>query len=481
MAASDELAFLDATAQAALVRQGEITAAELVEAALERIARDNPALNAVITPMDDLARTEAAKVDPAAPFAGVPFLLKDLVADYGGVPTASGSAFLKGRYVAKQDSELVARFRRAGLVVCGKTNTPEFGLLPTTEPAAFGASRNPWDLKRTTGGSSGGSAAAVAAGLVPAAHANDGGGSIRIPAACCGLFGLKPTRARNPMGPELGDAGGGLAVEHVVTRSVRDSAALLDATSGPDIGDPYWAPPPERPFAQECGRDPGQLRIALSFASLSGATVADDCREAVLATARLCEELGHVVEEATPALAPQPTIKAFGRAWTAFASWAIKGWAATIGREPTEADFEPLTWQMFQSGERVSAGNYLLAMQELQKAGRTFARFLTGYDVWLTPVVARPPVPLGYFDPAGVSREEFLTRIGEYSGFTNIANASGNPAMSVPLHWTADGLPVGVQFTGRFGDEATLFRLAAQLEQARPWGQRRPPVAAAAA
>jgi len=474
MPASDELAFLDATAQAELVRRRELSAGELVDAALTRIARDNPALNAVIRPMDDHARAEAAQVDPAAPFAGVPFLLKDLVADYGGIATASGSRFLKDRYVAKQDSELVARFRRVGLIVCGKTNTPEFGLLPTTEPEAFGPSRNPWDLGRTTGGSSGGSAAAVAAGLVPVAHANDGGGSIRIPAACCGLFGLKPTRARNPMGPALGDAGGGLAVEHVVSRSVRDSAALLDATSGPDVGDPYWAPPAGRPFAEECARAPGRLRIAMSTTPLSGADVAEDCRQAVDATARLCEELGHDVEEAAPPLEAHATIKAFGRAWTAFANWAVKESARSIDRGPVEDEFEALTWQMYQSGGRLGAGDYLLAIQDLQQAGRIFARFLTTYDVWLTPVVARPPVPLGYFDYAGLPREAFIGRVGEYSGFTNITNASGNPAMSVPLHWTADGLPVGVQFTGHFGDEATLFRLAGQLEQARPWAARRP-------
>lgn len=276
MATTDELAFLDATAQAELVRRKEVTPLELVDAAIERVERVNPSLNAVVTPMYDLARESAAGGLPDGPFTGVPFLLKDLFASYAGVRMTFGSEFLRD-FVPDHDSELVARLKRAGLVTIGKTNTPEFGILPTAEPTLFGPCRNPWDTGRSTGGSSGGSAAAVAAGMAPMAHANDAGGSIRIPASCCGVFGLKPTRARNPLGPDIGDVFGGIVVEHAVTRSVRDSAALLDATSGPDTGDPYWAPPPQRPFIQEVGAGPGRLKIAVVTESPMGGPVHEDC------------------------------------------------------------------------------------------------------------------------------------------------------------------------------------------------------------
>ncbi|MFP6749395.1 MAG: amidase [Alphaproteobacteria bacterium] len=476
----DQLAFLDATAQADLVRLGEVGAGELVEATIARIERLNPDLNAVITRMDGPARAAAreAVVDPNAPFPGVPFLLKDLIAEYGGVAIAEGSRFLDGHCVSAQDSELVVRLKRSGVIIAGKTNTPEFGLLPTTEPVLHGPSRNPWDTQRTPGGSSGGSAAAVAAGIVAMAHANDGGGSIRIPASCCGLFGLKPTRGRNPLGPDYGDMAGGLAVEHAVTRSVRDSARLLDATSGPDRGDPYCAPPPERPFADEVGRDPGALRIAVSLHALTGADVHPECRQAVEDAARLCEDLGHHVEWAAPEFDERRYLKAFGAAWTAFASWAIRDWADKYDLSPSEAQFEPITWQMYLSGERRSSGSYLRAVQDIQRTARQVAGFFETYDMTLTPTLARPPVPLGYFTWDQRNRDEFLSHLGEYSGFTSLANGTGQPAMSVPLHWTADNLPVGVHFMARFGDEGGLFRLAAQLEQARPWAQRRPPMAA---
>ena len=297
MVIRDDLAFLDATAQAELVRNKEIQPIELVEAAIERIERLNPTLNAVITPMYDLARGQATGKLPEGPFRGVPFLLKDILASYAGVRMAMGSKLLQN-FVPDHDSELVVRLKRAGLIILGKTNLPEFGILPTTEPELFGACRNPWNIDRTTGGSSGGSAAAVAAGMVPMAHANDGGGSIRIPAACCGVFGLKPTRARNPLGPDFGDVVSGLVVEHAITRSVRDSAALLDATAGPDVGDPYWAPPPERSFLKEVGADPGKLKIAFTTRAATAAKVHDDCVHAVEAAAALCADFGHQVEEA---------------------------------------------------------------------------------------------------------------------------------------------------------------------------------------
>jgi len=477
MSGQDELATLDATATAELVRKGEIGAMEVVEAAIARIDRRNPALNAVITRMDEIARAQATDVDVSAPLAGVPFLLKDLVAEHAATPLGEGSRFLTDRYVSPADCELVVRMKRAGLVMVGKTNTPEFGLLPTTEPAVRGASRNPWDTGRTTGGSSGGSAAAVAAGMVPMAHANDGGGSIRIPAACCGLFGLKPTRGRNPMGPSYGDAGSGLAVEHAVTRTVRDSAALLDATAGPAPGDPYWAPPQAGPYADEVGRDPGRLRIAASCKPSTGVDVHADVRVAFEATVKLLQDLGHDVVDAEPTFDRDVMLRAFARSWTAFANWAIKDWARKLDLEIAEADFEPNTWRMFENGERMSGGDYLMAIQDLQFISRQVAVFFEDHDAWLTPTIAVPPSPLGSFEWSDGKREQFLRRVGEYSGFTAIANGTGQPAMSVPLHWNDAGLPIGMQVIGRFGDEATLFRLAGQLEQAKPWADRRPAAA----
>ncbi len=476
----DELAFLDATAQAELVRRREVSPLELVEAAIARVERLNPTLNAVITPLFEEARAAAAGPGlPDGPFTGVPFLLKDLLAERAGTPLSEGSAFLRGRYRSPHDSELVARYRRAGLVILGKTNTSEFGILPTAEPEAFGPARNPWDLGRSTGGSSGGSAAAVAAGLVPAAHANDGGGSIRIPAACCGLFGLKPTRGRNPLGPEYGDLYGGLVCEHVVTRSVRDSAALLDVTAGPMPGDPYAAPPPARPFLQEVGAPPGQLRIAFSAASPTGTPVHPDCVAAVKDAAALCADLGHIVEEAAPAFDGRALGRAFAVLWAAGTAWSLARWAQKLGRQPQPTDVEPLTWALAERGRGLSAVDYLTALHDGQRLARDVARFFETYDLWLTPVVGEPPPPLGTFASPPEEPTRGLRRAGPFAPFTYIANMTGQPAMSVPLYWTADGLPVGVHFLARFGDEATLFRLAAQLEEARPWAHRRPPVCAA--
>lgn len=474
----DELAYLDATAQAQLVRRKEVTPAELVAAAIVRIERLNPELNAIITPLFEQAKDAATRVPTDALFAGVPFLLKDLLAQYRGTPLSEGSAFVAGHYVSPHDSELVKRYQRAGLIILGKTNTPEFGLMPTTEPRQHGPTRNPWDTTRTTGGSSGGSAAAVASGMVAAAHANDGGGSIRIPAACCGVVGLKPTRGRNSLGPDYGDAAGGLLCEHVVTRSVRDSAAILDATAGPAPGDPYWPAPPRRRYAQEVGRDPGRLRIALGTLPLTGVPAHSDCVDAAEAVAHLCEELGHELEEATPTLDSTHLFKAFGSVWIGLLCWSVEDWARRTGRTPKEEHFEPATWRMYLSGQRQSAGDYLLAVQDLQHTGRDVARFFSDFDVWLTPTLAQPPMPLGYFDYAPESRDRHVARLGEYTGFTLIANATGQPAVSLPLHWNDDDLPIGVQLMGRYGDEAMLIRLAAQLEQARPWSDRRPPAGA---
>ncbi|MEE8546056.1 MAG: amidase [Alphaproteobacteria bacterium] len=482
----NELATLDASAQAELVRRGELTPAELVEAAIVRIEGLNPALNAVVTPMYETARATAAALSAEslaeAPFAGVPFLLKDLVAEYAGAPLSEGSAFLAGHYTSPQDSELVRRLKAAGLVVVGKANTPEFGLLPTTEPRFFGPARNPWDRSRTSGGSSGGSAAAVAAGLVPMAHGNDGGGSLRNPASCCGVFGLKPTRGRNPLGPHYGDIASGLAAEHAVTRSVRDSAALLDATSAPDPGAPYAPPPPARPFRDEVGRDPGRLRIAFARGSPTGITVHPDCVAAVEDTAALCAGLGHEVAEASPKLDVETLVKGFTNLWVGTVGWVIEDWARRTGREPAPEHFEPGTWRMYEVARQRSVADHLLTVQDLQGVSRQVAGFFAEVDLWLTPTLAHPPVALGEFDYdpewSTEGRARWRTRIAQFSHFTLIANVTGQPAMSLPLYWNADGLPVGSHFMARYGDEASLFRLAAQLEAARPWAGRRPPLAA---
>ncbi len=393
----DDLAFLDATAQAELVRRKEVKPIELVDASIDRIERLNPKLNAVITPMYDLARKAAARPLPDGPFTGVPFLLKDLLASYAGVRVTQGSAFLSD-YVPDHDSELVVRHKRAGLIVVGKTNLPEFGILPTTEPQAYGPTHNPWDVGRTPGGSSGGSAAAVAAGVVPMAHGADGGGSIRIPASCCGLFGLKPTRGRNPLGPDLGDTPGGLVVEHALTRSVRDSAALLDATSGPDVGDPYWAPPPARPFLQEVGANPGRLRIAFSVQSFTGSAVHPDCVAAVRDAATLCAGLGHDVVEAAPAVDGDAVTRCFMIAYSAACATTVDGLALITGRAATPDKFEPLTWAFAEMGRAQPASTYLIAVTLLQAVSRSIARFFVDYDLVLTPTLGEPPLPLGSFD-----------------------------------------------------------------------------------
>ncbi len=473
-----ELDFLDATAQAGLVKRGEVKPVELVDAAIERIERANPELNAVVTPMYDLARRAADGELPDGPFTGVPFLLKDLFAGYAGVRMTFGSEFLRD-FVPDHDSELVVRLKHAGLVVVGKTNTPEFGILPTTEPRLFGPCRNPWDTSRSTGGSSGGSAAAVAAGMVPMAHANDAGGSIRIPASCCGAFGLKPTRARNPLGPDIGDVFSGMVVEHAVTRSVRDSAALLDATCGPAVGDPYCAPAPQRPFLQEVGAEPGKLRIAVVTGNPMGGTVHEDCVKAVRDVASLCADLGHELdEEVAIDFDVEQIVQSFMAVYAAGNAWAIDANAFMTGLTPTEEKFEPLTWALYQMGCQLNAPTYLLAVTALQMATRQIAALFMPYDAVLTPTITEPPAPLGTFDSPPDNPLYGLMRAAAYVPFTTIGNFTGLPAMSMPLCWNDDDLPIGTMFYGRFGDEATLFRLAAQLEEARPWAGRRPKVSA---
>lgn len=473
---------LDLMAQAALVRSGEFSAIELVEDAIARIEAVNPRLNAVVLPLYDEARRalRAGEV-PDGPFAGAPFLIKDLYCHVRGTPTTGASRLLAG-HVADHDSELTARYRRAGLSIVGKTNLCEFGTLGTTEPALFGPTRNPWDPGRSSGGSSGGAGAAVAGGMVAAAHGGDGAGSIRIPASCCGLFGLKPTRGRITLGPDLGESLAGIVNEHVLTVSVRDSAALLDATHGPMAGDPYFAERPAGPFLAEVGRPPGRLRIALTDRSLLGTAVHPDCVAAVRETAALCAELGHEVEVAAPDFDGARYDEYYRRFWSMTATRSVWTLARAGNRRPEDLaeQAEPFNRWLFERGSRILAADYLAELGWFHGVGRTLAGFLGRYDVWLTPTLGLPPPPLGHFDGAALGGEVVMDRFMEFLAFTTFANMAGLPSMSVPLSWTQAGLPVGSQFTGRYGDEATLFRLAAQLEAARPWSGRRPPVHAAA-
>ena len=473
-AEADAIGRLDATDQAGLVRRGEVSAPELVAAAIDRIERLNPALNAVITPTFERALDQARRIPPGGPFAGVPYLLKDLAVEDAGVRFTEGSRFLATN-VSTVDQELTVRLRRAGLVILGKTNTCEFGMTPTVEPELHGATRNPWDLSRTPGGSSGGSAAAVASGMVPFAHGNDLGGSIRYPASCCGLFGFKPSRGRNPLGPEYGDVVAGAAVEHALTRSVRDSATLLDATGGADLGDPYPGPPvPEGGFAAAAARDPGRLRIAYWSTPTGGHPLHPDCEAALDEAVALCDSLGHHVEEAELPIGDH-TGSAIGVMYGAAITWIMNYWIRIVGREPGPDELEPFTRALWDNGRAVSGGDYLMAVMDLQRYSRSVAAFFTRYDVWLTPTLAQPPLPLGLItstvdDPwrAGRNGAGFVAFPGV------IANITGAPAMSVPLHWSAAGLPVGVHALGRFGADDQLISLAGQLERARPWAERWP-------
>jgi amidase len=360
-------------------------------------------------------------------------------------------------------------------VLFGRTASPEFGLTSTTESTLYGATRNPWQQGHTAGGSSGGAAAAVAAGIVPAANASDGGGSIRIPASCCGLFGLKPTRARVPAGPRRGEGWSGMSTAHAVTRSVRDSAALLDAVAGPAIGDPYWAPPPARPFLAEVGADPGRLRIAVQTRAFNGAPVDPECAAAARDAADLCRGLGHEVEEADLAIDRELLARSAGTIISANLRAALLERADELGREVTTDDVEPLTWLMAEGAKSLGAADYASALHGIHRLGREVSAFLERFDLVLTPTMATPPLPLGRL---ALTRPDFAGLVDDLArtiGFTQLFNASGHPAMSVPLSESAAGLPIGVQFAARFGDEATLFRLAAQLEAARPWFDRRPP------
>ncbi len=498
MVAFNDYGNFDALGLAELVRRRQIAPAELVEAAVARAERVNPRLNAIVTPLyDDARRAAAAFADRPAPLAGVPFLVKDLDADMAGVPAMSGSRFLAGQR-ADHDSTLVARLRGAGLIPIGRTATPELGLLPVTEPEASGPTRNPWNPERTAGGSSGGSAAAVAAGIVPAAHGNDGGGSLRIPSSCCGVFGLKPSRGRTPAGPDRAQLWNGYALGGVITRSVRDSAALLDAISGPEPTSPYWAPPPARAFLDEVGAPPGRLRIALAKRpQVTNAPLHPDCAAAVDDAARLLAGLGHDVEEADPALDPEAFARDFFTLICVETAAFLARASERVGRRPRRGEIESATAVTAVLGRQRSALEAALARERLEAVGRSMADLFTRYDLMLTPSLATPPPALGAVKPSGLEAfgQELLLRLHlgvllripgivdasvrrvfSFIPYSPLANVTGLPAMSVPLAWNTDGLPVGTQLVGRLGDEATLFRLAAQLEEARPWRDRRPPI-----
>lgn len=488
----------DALGLAELVRKGEVTPTELCKETIERIERVNPKINAVVTTMYDQGRKTASEFLADKPFAGVPFLLKDLMYAYAGVPTSQGCKTLKN-VIPEYDSEMVVRFKKAGVVILGKTNTPEFGLLGVTEPELFGPCRNPWNTDHTPGGSSGGSAAAVAAGIVPFAAGGDGGGSIRIPAACCGLFGLKPSRGRNPSGPDHGRVWQGAVQEHVITRSVRDSAAMLDATQGADTGAPYEIRLPRGSYLEEVEKDPGQLKIAFNTQSPIGTPVHPECVQAVENTARLLEGMGHSLEEAQPDINGLALAKSYLAMYFGEVAADIDGLEKVLGRKAVPGDVEPLTWTLGLLGRSFSSGYMVTALREWDHAARKMGIFFQKYDLYLTPTTAYPPARIGELQPKPAEAfmmkvvntlklgwllkasglvDQMAERSLERTPFTQVANLCGLPAISVPLYWTTDGLPCGSHFIGPFGDETTLFRLAAQLEKAQPWFDKRPSVKA---
>jgi amidase len=468
-----EYAEYDGIGLADLIARKEVTPLELVEAAIGRAEALNPGLNAIVYRCFDRALERARQGEADGPFRGVPFLLKDILCQTTEAPTRAGSRFTLDR-PSPIDAQLTVRFRRAGLISLGKTNVPEFGLLPITEPKLYGPARNPWHLDHSTGGSSGGSAAAVAARIVPLAHANDGGGSIRIPASCCGLVGLKPTRGRNPLGPYFGDIIGGLVVEHVVSRSVRDTAVALDAVSGPDLGDPYIAPLPERPFAEALREGGRRLKIAFTRSTPAGEKVHADCIAAVESAAALCAELGHEVAEDGPRIDAQMAAQAFMTVWISGLAQVIEGVGLLTAREPAAECFEGLTWGLYQQGKAITAAQYLMAWGALQQISRIVAHWHAKWDVWLTPTLGAPPFRLGSIDVTESDVTRAIATLQGYATITPLQNATGQPAINLPLHWNDEGLPIGVQFVAPFGDEATLLALAAELERARPWDKRRP-------
>lgn len=466
----------DALGLAELVQGKEVKPEELLEAAIERVEARNPALNAVTMKLYDYGRKAIADGLPDGPLRGVPYLMKDLTSPIAGVKMTRGSKFFADTPPSPTDSEHVKRLKRAGLVIFGRTNTCELGLSLTCEPQLHGPTRNPWNPAHISGGSSGGAAAAVGARMLPIAHASDGFGSIRAPAACCGVVGLKPTRDRNTFAPFLGEGLAGCSTEHAVSLSVRDSAALLDATQGPGPGDPHVAPPPARPYLDEVSTRPGKLRIAWTAAAPNGAKIDPECLRLLAETVKLCADLGHHVEERDPEIDRAAVVPTFV---TIAAVNTVVNLAShpTAGRPAREGEVERITWLTAKKGESTSSADYLRATQTAHRLGRQMAAFHADYDVLLTPGLASPAVKLGWLDMMMDDVEEYWRRVFEFSPFTVWFNLTGQPGLMLPLGQSSGGLPLAVQLVGRFGDEATLFRLGAQLEAARPWFDRRPALA----
>jgi amidase len=491
----------DGIGLAKLVKDGKISAPELCEEAIRRAEQLNPKLNAIITPLYDYARKTAQHSQPDAPFCGVPFLLKDAHHAMKGFAMSSGSKLLKS-FVPQFDAEIVSRFKKAGLVVLGKTNTPEFKLAYVTEPKAFGPTRNPWNLDYSCGGSSGGSAAAVAARIVPLASATDEGGSIRVPASYCGLFGLKPSRGRNPIGPDFDEEWDGMSHSHVVTRSVRDSAAILDAVSGPENGAPYGVSIPERPFSEEVSIEPEKLRIAFYTRAAFGREVHPECIKAMEQTCKLLESLGHDVEEIVPDFREEDATLNWVIIMLGNAAALVDRLIGVYGQSQVRHDLELTNYTLYSVGRRLKALDFVNAKRRWRQLGIIMDQMMNKYDMLLTPTLGEPPVRVGSQQPGKKdqrsmklltsslgkiilsSRKLTYSILGELvqntvkgqMPFTMIANITGQPAMSVPLHWSASGLPCGVQFIGRYAGEAKLLRLAGQLEKAQPWIDRKPSI-----
>ncbi len=466
-----EYSEFDGVGLAGLVARKKVKPSELVEEAITRAEALNPKLNAVVFADYEKARAVARSRLPKGPFTGVPFFLKDIFGFAEGMPTRQACPFVPP-LPSDHDSLLTSRFRASGLIILGKTNVPEFGLVPATESKLYGPARNPWNLEYSTGGSSGGAAALVAAGVVPLAHANDGGGSIRIPASCCGLVGLKPTRGRVSYAPDFGDMVDGLAVDLVVSRTVRDTAAALDAVAGNVPGDPYWAPPNPESYLTGMKREPRSLRIAIATKRLDGRALHQDCVAAVKAAAKLCAAQGHEVEEASPEFDQAMLIPAFTAVWGANLAAGIDHIAQITGQIPSADKFEGLTWGLYQAGKQVSASQYLLAKAAMAQTARNAAKFHETYDIWLTATLGGPPVRLGTLNMDERDPRRAFAPLIDYVPFTAMQNVTGQPAINLPLYWNKEGLPVGVQFVGRFGDELTLLRLAGALERAAPWASR---------
>jgi amidase len=465
----------DGLGLAELVAKRAVTPAELAEAAIARIERHNPTLNAVVYKGYDDARRWAKGDLPGGAFRGVPFLIKDLGMPVAGWPRSNGSKFTRD-LVDTEDGGLTRRYREAGVVPLGKTNTPEYGITGTTESAHLGACRNPWNPNHIAGGSSGGAASAVAAGIVPMAHASDGLGSIRIPAACCGLVGLKVTRDRNPNLPDGFDYAMGNVVDHVVTRTVRDSAAMLDATGYPEPGSPYPAPPKDRPYLEEVSRAPGRLRIAWSSETPSGRPIEPEIQAALERTAALLKGLGHEVIEKGMGIDYRALFVARGPSAAANFAAGMARLIEQVGREPEPDELEPLTWASLKAGRRMTGSDVMRSMQDIRMLNRQTLAFFEDIDVYLTPVLGTPVPEIGFIDPVNLEPREVNRRQGRTFPFTPPFNFSGQPSLSLPLEVDAKGLPIGMMFTARYADEATLFRLAGQLEKEAPWKTRRPQV-----